>query len=227
MDEVLTCLRTARAELGAQVVPQLVCDYVVDRQLADAVAVSLMGRHESRGLLGVRGSLAVDLDELQFTLGEGPCFDAFETGRPILEPDLRQCGATRWPVFAPAALSADVRSVFAFPLQVGTICIGVIEIATSSAGALTDQAVTSLMSIAELTAESVLDAQPLLGGEGLLDYAELRLRVHQATGMVAVQTAGSMEASLALLRAHAFAEDRSLYDVTDDVLSRQLIFAGR
>ncbi|MGH3864849.1 MAG: GAF domain-containing protein [Pseudonocardiaceae bacterium] len=53
--------------------------------------------------------------------------EAFTTGRPVVVADLevatRQTG---WPVFAAAAVEAGARAVFAFPLQLGAIRIGVL-----------------------------------------------------------------------------------------------------
>ncbi|MFF1741024.1 hypothetical protein [Streptomyces mirabilis] len=52
------------------------------------------------------------LDELQLTLGEGPCADAFIRGGTVLTPDLRTEALSRQPVFA--AAEAGAGAVFAF-----------------------------------------------------------------------------------------------------------------
>lgn len=51
-----------------------------------------------------------------------------------------------------------------------------------------------------------------------------RAAVHQATGMVSVQLDVSMEIALLRLRAHAYASERALGDVAQDVVARRLRF---
>jgi len=46
--------------------------------------------------------------------------------------------------------------------------------------------------------------------------------VHQATGMLSVQMAVSMDEALVRLRAHAFAHDKSVVEVSRDVVARRL-----
>ena len=69
---------------------------------------------------------SAELDDLQFTLGEGPGVDAAASGELVLEPDLQAVPMQRWPVFTPAALELGVRAVFAVPLQIGVIRLGVL-----------------------------------------------------------------------------------------------------
>ena len=52
------------------------------------------------------------MEETQYTLGEGPCFDAYHLERPVIEPDLANPETVRWPAFSPVVLRAGVRSVW-------------------------------------------------------------------------------------------------------------------
>ncbi len=51
-----------------------------------------------------------------------------------------------------------------------------------------------------------------------------RARVHQATGMVAAQLGLTTDDAMAVLRAHAFALEVSLDQVSDELVSRRLVF---
>src|ERR1044072_6655865 len=77
-------------------------------------------------VLSVTGVRARQLEELQFALGEGPCVDASDGGRPVHEPDLVETGAPRWPRFGAAMLDAGMRAICAFPLRVGSTRLGVL-----------------------------------------------------------------------------------------------------
>ena len=54
---------------------------------------------------------------------------------------------------------------------------------------------------------------------------DFQLVVHQATGMVAAQLDVGVGEALSRLRAQAFADDRLLVDIADDVVQRRLRFA--
>ncbi len=217
--------RATEALVGPGALPQAVCDYCVQHDFADAAVITLMAQRQSRGMLGVTGPLGRVVDDLQFRLGEGPCFDAFDSRQPVLEPDLREPHQLRWPVFSAAAVAADIRAIFAFPMLVGSICIGVLDLAATSPGPLGQEVVADLQDAVVLAANAVLEAHAAVQSRELLSSeSPSRLGVHQATGMVAVQIEDTMDAALARLRAHAFAGRRSLYDVAADVLARRLVF---
>src|SRR4051795_11072818 len=84
-------------------------------------AVSTIGELLGSETIAASDSLSARVDELQFDLGEGPCWDALSLGRPILEPDIRNRPRTVWPAFLPALLEHRVGSLFAFPLIVGPL----------------------------------------------------------------------------------------------------------
>lgn len=69
------------------------------------------------------------VEELQLTLGEGPGVDAFALGSAVLAPDLRADGKRlRWPVFALEAVTAGAVAAFEFPLRIGGISPGVLDL---------------------------------------------------------------------------------------------------
>src|SRR5689334_17087984 len=176
--------------------------------------------------------VAGELEEWQLTFGQGPCLDTFTDGGPVLVADLGSpdCAA-RWPVFTPAALGSGARAVFAMPLQVGTIRLGVLDLYRTRPGPLSPHELADAFAYAETASMLLLDAAA--GAQP--DTAELawqrddptahQAQVHQATGMILVQLGVSAEAAFARLRAYAYAHDRRLGDVARDVVERRLRFA--
>jgi AmiR/NasT family two-component response regulator len=82
--------------------------------------------------------------------------------------------------------------------------------------------------MADVAARWILAAQAgVPAGElaAALDVGtDLRLVVHQASGMVSVQASIDVAEALVRLRAYAFATDRRLDDVAEDVVGRRLRF---
>ena len=169
------------------------------------------------------------IEELQYTLGEGPCVDAYHHDRPVLEPDLANPEVSRWVAFTPPAVEAGARAVFGFPMQVGGVRIGALNLYRDEPGPLSDDQLADALVMADLAARDVLamqaDAMPgMLGGE--LDAgANFRFVVHQASGMIAAQLDVSVTDALIRLRTYAFSHDRMITEVAEDVVNRTLRFS--
>jgi GAF domain/ANTAR domain len=166
------------------------------------------------------------LEELQFTLGEGPCIDAYAMRRPVLEPDLATHGARRWPGYAPAAQEQGVQAVFAFPLQVGAARAGALDVYRAAPGALTADALTQAVTFADVAMGLLVDGQSR-DGDGhsfpqVDDALANRIEVYQAQGMVMVDLGVGIEEAMARLRAHAWAEGRSIGNVAQDIIAGKL-----
>jgi hypothetical protein len=91
-----------------------------DRGVTGA-GVMLLAGGIPRGSLGTTGEVSQLIEELQYTLGEGPCVDACRQDQAVAEPDLADPVTCRWPAFTPPALRAGVRAVFGFPLRAGPV----------------------------------------------------------------------------------------------------------
>lgn len=180
------------------------------------------------GMLAASDGPAAVVEDLQFTLGEGPCVDSVRTGRPVLDADLEQSGRGRWPHFTPGALDAGVRAVFAFPLMVHGIRVGALDLYRDAPGGLTTGAIHDAQLHADAATMLLLRLQAerpsLDGAAGWAAELEDRSEVHQATGMISVQSGVSVESALLLLRARAFAAERPIDAVARDVVSRIVRF---
>ena len=188
------------------------------------VGLALMTDEGPAGIVAATDGAARELEELQFTLGEGPCVDASGTGRPVLQPDLAATAPLRWPAFAGGALEAGVRAVFAFPLRVGAIRVGVLDLYRDRAGPLSTGELTEALSFADAATLVLLNAQAGSPGTGTVPALDDRAEVHQATGVVSVQAAVGLAEALVLLRARAYAEEQPLGDLARDVLTGTVDF---
>jgi hypothetical protein len=188
-----------------------------------ASAVVLMAENETGSIAASYGPDIEVVEDLQFAYGEGPCLTAFQTGTAVLEPDLATAAAAeRWPIYVPAALAVGARAVFAVPLQLGAITLGVLYLARATPGELAGDELADAYGLAQLATVALLDRQQ--NGQALAqaDGWSHRAVVHQATGMVAVQLGLQLADALARLRARAYVLDTSLYDIASDVVERRL-----
>ncbi|MGI9155397.1 MAG: GAF domain-containing protein [Marmoricola sp.] len=103
------------------------------------VGLALMTDAGPAGTVAISDDRAGTMEDLQFTLGEGPCVESSNTGRPVLQPDLAGTGPRRWPGFSAGALEAGIRAVFALPLRMGGIRLGVLDLYRDKPGELSDR----------------------------------------------------------------------------------------
>lgn len=193
---------------------------------ASGVGVSVISDEGHHVTAAASDPRSVLVEELQFTLGEGPCLEAYGTGRPVLSPHLSEDAARRWPGYGPAAHEYGVRAVFAFPLQIGTTRLGALDVYRDEVGVLPRSAVVQALMFADVAIRSLLDAQRQSQNDEStvpLDEAlDNRFEVYQAQGMVSIQLGVGMAEAMVRLRGYAYAQNQRLSDVADDVVARRL-----
>jgi hypothetical protein len=194
----------------------------------DGAGIMLFAGDVSLGSLCSTDRVSELIEDLQFTLGEGPCIDASRNGRPVLEPDLASPAHSRWMAFAPPVIAAGVRAVFGFPIRVGGAGLGALNLYRDRSGSLTDEQHADALVLADVAAEIILlmqaDASPGELAAELEVGASFHYVVHQASGMVAAQLGVSVDHAMVRLRAHAFGTGTPLIDIARAVVGRTLRF---
>jgi hypothetical protein len=203
------------------------CRAAADGLAVDGASVTAVSGTAVREPLSATDELSVRLEELLLTTGEGPGAEDFRFGSPMLIPDLEPVTG-RWPGFAPAAVAAGARALFAFPLQAGAIRVGVLSLYRARPGPLTPGQLADALVFADIALQLILDSSAGINGSSgyqpLDGLSDGRAEVYQATGMMSVQLGVSLEEAFVRLRAHAFAAGLPLGDVVGDVVSRKLRF---
>ena len=206
---------------------QRLCRAAVTALPTAGAGVSIITSDGGRGVAAASSPQSEDLEELQFTLGEGPCMDAFSSRQPVLEPALGQGPGARWPVYSVAARDRGIQAVFAFPLQIGASRLGALDLYREEPGQLSREATTQALGFAEVAVAALLDGQEGAPDgatpRGIDDALGYRAELYQAQGMVGVQLGIGLDEAMARLRAHAFAHDVRLGQVARDVVARRLV----
>ncbi|HUY49342.1 MAG TPA: GAF domain-containing protein [Streptosporangiaceae bacterium] len=201
----------------------VVCPGIME---VDGAGVMLMSGDVPRGSLCSSNEVSQLIEELQYTLGEGPCVDAYQQDTVVTEPDLADPVTRRWLAFSPPALRAGVRAVFGFPLRVGTVRLGALNLYRTWTGPLGADQYANALVIADVAARWVLEAQAGAPAETVAEELEIgadfHFVAHNAAGMISVQEGISVTEALIRLRAFAFSNDRLLADVAQDVVARTL-----
>jgi hypothetical protein len=248
-------LLTAHADgRGAVTTAADVCAVCVAAVTVSGAAVTVSDAAEvlTGHVICVTDDVSEQIEELQLTLGEGPRVDALAAGAPVLVPDLDEAGAVgRWPAFGPAARLTGVAALFAFPLQIGAIRVGVLDLYRRQPGPLSGSQLGDSLLLADAATMLLLE-RPTIGavngsgavnGHGVTarngavdrygsaetgpggqppELGQYRAEIDQATGMLTEQLGVSIEEAFVRLRAYAYAQDRRLADVAHDLVARTL-----
>jgi GAF domain-containing protein/ANTAR domain-containing protein len=225
---------------GGAAAPGRICEACVAVLPVSRAAVTMMASPNRQEPIYASDDVAAHLDELQFTLGEGPCVEAFTEGRPVLVPDLTDVTDSRWPMFVAAARRTSIRALYVLPLQVGAIGIGVLDLYRDEPGMLLPAELAGALRAADAILWTLLgmrsgdppdEAAPVMqpgrsaDPHGWSTGSPLNhTAVYQATGMIMAQLDVPAETALSRLRAHAFVHDRSIDDIARDVVARRLRF---
>jgi hypothetical protein len=199
----------------------------MDVTATSGVGIMLKSRNVTRGSLGMTDAVSSFIEELQFMLGEGPCIDAYNLAVPIAEPDLADPTGW-WLGFTPSVFKAGVRALFAFPLRVGAVRVGSLDLYRDHSGALSDDQHADALIMADIVCQAVLTMQaeaPLGELAAQLEAVMTpQIVVYQAVGMASAQLGVSVDETLIRLKAHAFAKDRLLSELAHDVVARRVRF---
>jgi hypothetical protein len=213
---------------------ETLCVACVDLLVVDGATLSVVQDGTVGGSVGSSNALSRELDELQFTCGEGPGVDAGTADIPVLVADLENGSVERWPAFAPAAIQRGVRAMFALPVSMASVHLGVLDLYRSRPGELDAAALAGGLLAAELAVLPLLDLMGDLNAAvaepASSAYRELRLmtrvEVYQATGMLIAELNVGPAEALVRLRGYAYAHDRTVNDVAWDIVERRLRLEG-
>jgi hypothetical protein len=204
------------------------CEVSAQMTGTSGAGLMLVADGTSRGSVCTTDSISELIEDLQFTLGEGPCIDACRFGRSVLEPDLAAPSLSRWIAFGPPALAAGARAVFSFPIHVGMASLGALNLYRDRPGPLADDQYADALVLADIAAEFILllqaGAPPGVLATELESNGSFHYVVHQASGMVSVQLGVPVDHAMVRLRAFAFANGQPLTAVARSVVNRTLRF---
>lgn len=203
----------------------VVCAEITDMTGA---GIMLLSGDQPQGSVCTTNAVSAVIEELQYTLGEGPCIDAHRLHVPIAEPDLAAPTTARWTEFSRAAVDAGARAVFGFPVSVGDVRVGALNLYRDRPGALSDEQHADALVVADVAARSIIAMQAVAApgalAPGLEATGNFRFVVHQAAGMAAVQLGVPVSEALLRLRAQAYSSGRPVSDIADDVVAGRLRF---
>jgi hypothetical protein len=219
-------IAVAFARAAAQKSPTLgLCSACEEVLVVSGAGITMMGGG-AIGPVCVSNRRVSALEDLQFTMGVGPCQDAYRSGQPVHAPRFDQATTIRWPSFAVQARESGIGSVFAYPLSSKGAKVGVMTLYQEGEGDLGATQHDDSLLVAQIVTETILSLQDR-APDGLLapdldEAVAYRAQVYQASGMVSMQLGIPVAEALVRIRAHAFATGLPASSVAAEVVARRL-----
>jgi hypothetical protein len=201
-----------------------ICQTIVALLPVHGASIALMDEGAGQAVACSSGPAAKAAQDLEFVLGEGPAVQAFDDGSPVRldEPDRLD---SLWPHYSREVADLCIGAIYSFPLRVDHVRLGVLTLYRMAAGSIDEAAYADGLTMADLVTEFLLIAQSSATLDDLIgapDEEDRRAVIHQATGAIAAHFGYGMNDALARLRARAFALDRPIDELADDVVTRSV-----
>jgi GAF domain-containing protein len=200
-------------------------DRCVDVLDVEAAGLMLAAPDDELRVMASSNETMRGLELFEVQAQEGPCFDCYRTGAPVLNQNLATAGDI-WPRFAGEALAAGYHSVHALPMRLRGAVIGALNLFKSETGEMervdvdAAQALADVATIAILQHRASVEAQVI--NEQLGGALNSRIVIEQAKGMVAEREHLDMEQAFRRLRGHARNRNLRLGDVARSVIDGDL-----
>lgn len=191
---------------------------------ADSAGVSL--RDDSRLEFVTATSETMELIELfQIDREEGPCQDAFHTGRHVEAPDL-DAVHDRWPRWTPRAIELGFRAADAFPLRLRDDAIGALNVYSKRDRRLNEQDVALGRAFADIATVGLLQQRAISERERVRDQLQhaldSRVVIEQAKGIVAERHGLQMDQAFERIRTHSRSHNSRLATTVRDIVDGRL-----
>jgi GAF domain-containing protein len=165
---------------------------------------------------------AVALDQIEQSMGEGPCLEALRTKSVILVTDVDT--DPRWPEYQRQLAANACRSTLGVPLEIGPDAAAALNFFASGKGVFTKKIVEEAAGFADLAGRALRLAVRIgthqSRAEDLQSAMEHRTSIDLACGVIMAQNRCSQEEAMSILTRVSSTRNQKLRVVAAELLSK-------
>ena len=197
--------------------PERVVEFVADLlRHSDHCSVTFMRPGQPLRTIATTDELPVRVDNIQYSLGEGPCVSAATQDYVCLAQDLAT--DERWPTFGPRCVEeTGIHSMLGFRVPIGGPDEAALNVFARAPGALTEDDVTLLALVAPLASLAVQARTHEHDVGNLRTALSTSRQIGTAIGILMARHLISSDEALTRLRHSSQSLNRKLRDVAQDV----------
>ena len=193
-----------------------------------ACGILLADHHGVLNLVGASAEQARLLELAQLQNAEGPCLDAYNTGRAVQRADLND-GDPRWPSFTAAARAHGFESVQALPMRLREQRLGAVNLFSTEPGPLDADTVALGQALADAATIGIVHQRALARSEVVAEQLQgalnSRIVIEQAKGFLAERLGVTVDDGFGIMRRYARSHHRKLTDVAAEITAGRLDLA--
>ena len=190
-------------------------------QGCDAVGVTLV--QDSKPMTAAAtDDFTLEIDRHQYETGEGPCLEAYRTGKRLEIEDIDV--EKRWPKFVARASKEGLQCSLSFPLTARDEALGALNIYAKSAHTFGDDSRALAGEFADQAGVTLANAQVLASthrmAENLMEALKSRERIGQAKGILMVKQGLSDEEAFEILVKLSQTSNIKLREIAQKIVDR-------
>ena len=186
---------------------------------ADGAGLTLLERDRPNTIVATAPFVS-EIDDIQYSIGQGPCIQAASDGRPVLAGSLG--GDARWPRFGGRVARMGVHSVVSLPLVTPDGVVGAMNVYAHAKDTFDDRSAELGMVFAMPAAIAVQNAHVLAQTRRLAEQLQHALQargvVERAVGILLSRTGGTETEAMQRLRELSQSEHRKLSAVAQSIV---------
>lgn len=179
-------------------------------------------RHKRSATVAGSSSKAVRLDQIEQSLGQGPCVEALNVGHPVLLADVATDQS--WPVYSRVLAGQGCRSALGVPMDLGETSEAVLNFFAPATGLFTEEAIGEAAAFADVAGSTLRLAIRIETVEQLntdLKNAMVSRRViDTACGMIMAQNRCSHDEAFKMLGQASSHRNQKLHDVAAEIIAQ-------
>ncbi|MFC9970471.1 ANTAR domain-containing protein [Spirillospora sp. NPDC127200] len=193
----------------------------------DAAGLLVTDQQNHLRLMATSSEQSRLLELFQLQNDQGPCLDAFTTGRVVHCADLTAPVAVqRWPLFAAEAARCGFAAVSALPMRLRDQVIGALNLFRTDPGSLPAPALELGQALADIATIGLLQQRALHQADILTGQLQTalssRVLIEQAKGILAERHDWTMDHAFTALRDHARHHNHRLTELAHAIATRTL-----
>jgi hypothetical protein len=217
--------QTMSEEQTTEAVLSRLGDYCTELLPVEGVGVLLADGHGNLMVGTANSEMGQLVEQLEADLHEGPCTSCVESGQPVPVPDLA-AATDRFPRFAPPALDAGVRALYALPMTVRSEVIASLNIVLAEPGPLGAEELATAQLLADVGISYIANSRLLNEKSALAEQLQRaldsRILLEQAKGALAERHRISLDEAFERLRSHARSKRQKVHEAAREVLAGEV-----
>lgn len=184
----------------------LLSERCVDTLDVSAAGVMLASPGGALQVVASSSSTMRALEVFQLQADEGPCIEAYRSGRPVVNVNLDAVGG-RWPGFSSRASREGFGSAHSLPMRLRKRTVGALNMLRVETGAFDASDVAAAQALADIATIAIVQHRVAIDSQAinsqLTAALNSRVAIEQAKGRISEAAGTDMDHAFRVLRNHA------------------------